>query len=209
MDERAYLSAAGRDALLWLYDPLTRLAGAKKIFRALIDDAAIQPGQTVLDVGCGTGTLAVLIKRLHPAVEVMGLDPDPKALARATTKAVRARVAVRFDRGFADALDYPDATFDRVFSTMMFHHIRRDDRPRVLAEIRRVLKPGGSLEFMDIAGTGGHGLLARWLHGRPAVRVPGDDRMLRQLNEAGLADARKVREQGTVFGPIAFYRARA
>jgi ubiquinone/menaquinone biosynthesis C-methylase UbiE len=189
MTERAYLSAAGRDAFLWLYDPLTWLLGVQKIFGALIEQAALEPGQAVLDVGCGTGTLAVKIKRLHPTVDMIGLDPDPKALARAAAKAGRAGVTVRFDRGFADELSYGDGTFDRVFSSMMLHHVRRDDKPKVLAEIRRVLKPGGSLEFLDIA-------------------PDGEDLMLRRLEDAGFADIRKVGERKLVFGRVAFHQAR-
>jgi ubiquinone/menaquinone biosynthesis C-methylase UbiE len=189
MNDRAYLPAAGRDAFLWLYDPLTRLLGAHKVYRSLIDQAALGPGQRVLDVGCGTGTVAVMMKRLHPAVEVTGLDPDPKALARAGKKAKKAGVAVRFDRGFAEALEYADASFDRVLSSMMFHHVRRDDKPKVLSEIRRVLKPGGSLELLDIA-------------------PDGEDRMLRRLEEAGFADIRRVGERKLLFGLVAFHHAR-
>jgi len=207
MAERAYLPAAGRDAFLPFYDPLTRLLGGEKILRSLLDQAALQPNHVVLDIGCGTGTLAVLIERLHPTVVVTGLDPDPKALARAAAKAVKARVAVRFDRGFADALPYADATFDRVFSSMMFHHIPRNDRTNVLTEIRRVLKPGGSLEFLDIdmAGTGQRSFLARLLHG-PAP-PPGEDRLLHRMHEAAFTDARKVRDLKTMIGGLAFYQA--
>lgn len=208
MPERAYVPAAGRDAFLPLYDPLTRLLGGRTIMRSLLDQAALQPSHVVLDVGCGTGTLAVLVKRLHPTIDVTALDPDPKALARAAAKASKARVAVRFDRGFADAMPYGDATFDRAFSSMMFHHIPRNDRTRALTEIRRVLKPGGSLEFLDIdmAGTGRRSFLARVLHG-PAP-PPGEDRLLRRMHEAGLTDARKVRDLGTIIGALAFYQAR-
>ncbi len=186
--ERAFLSAAGHDALLWLYDPLTRLLGADKIFRSFIEQAELQSDHTVLDIGCGTGTLAVLLKRLHPTIEVTGLDPDPRALARAAKKAERAGLAVRFDRGFADELPYGDATFDRVFSSMMFHHVPRSDKAKVLAEIRRVLQPGGRLEFLDIAREG-------------------EDRMLGRLHEAGFEDTRKVGERKLVFGRIAFHQA--
>ena len=207
MSERTYVPAAGRDAFLRFYDPLTRLFGGRKIALALLEQASLQPHFKVLDVGCGTGTVVVLIKQQHPGIELIGLDPDPKALAIAAAKAARAGVTIRFDRGFADLLPYEDASFDRVFSSLMLHHVRGDDRPKVLAEIRRVLKPGGSLEFVDIAG-GGHGFLVRLLHGRPAVPPPGEDRMLRRLREAGFADPRKIADRNTGFGPIAFYQAR-
>jgi len=84
---RTYLPAAGHDWFLPLYDPLVKLIGGEAAGKALLDQAALRPGHRVLDVGCGTGTLATQIKRLYPDVEVVGLDPDPKALARATRKA--------------------------------------------------------------------------------------------------------------------------
>src|SRR5215216_5176906 len=121
--ERTYLPAAGRDVFLPLYDPFTKLVGFDGIRRALLQQAALRPDFRVLDVGCGTGTLAVLIKRLNPSIDVVALDPDPKALVRGRRKAERAGVSVRFDRGFSDALGYPDAGFDRVFSSMMIHHL--------------------------------------------------------------------------------------
>ena len=86
---RTYLPAAGHDWSLPLYDPIVKLLGGDASRRALLYQAALRPGQRVLDVGCGTGTLATLVKRLHPDVEVVGLDPDPKALARARRKAAR------------------------------------------------------------------------------------------------------------------------
>jgi ubiquinone/menaquinone biosynthesis C-methylase UbiE len=78
--ERAFLPAAGHDFLLPIYDPFTKLFGFDQARRVLLDQAALQPSHRVLDVGCGTGTLAVLIKRLYPSIDVVGLDPDPKAL---------------------------------------------------------------------------------------------------------------------------------
>ncbi len=84
---RTYLPAAGHDWSLPLYDPIVKLLGGDAARKALLEQAALRPGQRVLDVGCGTGTLATLIKQLYPDVEVVGLDPDPKALARARRKA--------------------------------------------------------------------------------------------------------------------------
>ena len=203
--ERTYLPAAGHRFFLPLYDPITRLLGGRRMFGALIAQAALEPRQAVLDIGCGTGTLAILIKEAHPDVAVFGLDPDPPALARARRKADRAGVSVRFDRGFAEALEYADRTFDRVFSSMMFHHLHRDERSSVLAEVRRVLKPGGRLEFLDLAG-GTHTFLAQMLHGRQ-VNASAEDRLLKRMREAGLIDARRVATRSTILGAIAYYQA--
>src|SRR5215213_10988919 len=80
---KPYVPAMGHDRLLPLYDPLQRLLGMGSLHRQLVDQARIQPEQRVLEIGCGTGNLVILIKRLHPRAEVVGIDPDPKALARA------------------------------------------------------------------------------------------------------------------------------
>ena len=92
--------------LLPLYDPLTRLLRLDRARRDLLVQANLQPRHRVLDIGCGTGSLAVLIKQLHPDVEVVGLDPDEKALARARRKARRAGVTIQFDLAFSDDLAY-------------------------------------------------------------------------------------------------------
>jgi ubiquinone/menaquinone biosynthesis C-methylase UbiE len=209
--ERPFLPAAGHDWFLPLYDPLTRLLGVGTAHRALLDQAALEPHHRVLDVGCGTGSLAVLIKQRHPTVSVIGLDPDPKALARAGRKARRAGLAIRFDQGFADALAYPDGSFDRVFSSMMFHHLADGDREKMLREVRRVLKPGGRLEFLDFAGpaSSGHGPLGRLVHSHHRLKDNADSRILELLTRGGFWNLRKVREQRAAFGRLTFFQAAA
>jgi ubiquinone/menaquinone biosynthesis C-methylase UbiE len=198
--ERRYLPAASLDVLLPVYDPIMRLLRFQRALAPLVAQAGLQPEHHVLDIGCGTGTLAVMIRRAHPTVGVTGVDPDPRALARAARKAERSGVAIRFDRGFADALVYPDGTFDRVFSSMMFHHVPSKEKPGVLAEARRVLKPGGRLELLDFAG-GTHSLHAR-LH-------PGsfDERLIGLMRASGFAEARRLGTQRTIVGAIAYYQA--
>lgn len=208
---QGFTPAAGHDAFLPFYDPMMKLLGFGRLHRALLAQAELRPEHRVLDVGCGTGTLALTVKRRHPAVDVAGLDPDPNALARARRKAERAGLQVRFDQGSADSLPYPDASFDRVFSSMMFHHLKRDQKEAMLREVRRVLAPGGRLEFLDFSHPGGsvHGFLARLVHSHAELRDNVDERIVDRMIAAGLVDARRVREQGTLFGRVAFFQASA
>jgi ubiquinone/menaquinone biosynthesis C-methylase UbiE len=207
--DRHYLPAAGRDAFLPLYDPFTKLFGVDGLRRALLEQAALQPAYRVLDVGCGTGTLAILIKQEHPTVTVIGIDPDRKALVRAERKAQRAEVSVHFERGFADALPYPDATFDRVFSSLMFHHLGRNEKEQSLREIRRVLRPGGRLEFLDLASPNSHahGFLSHLIHSHQQMKDNVDERIVQLMQTAGFTGATKIRERSVIFGTVAFFQA--
>lgn len=204
-----YLPAFGHDRLLPLYDPLVRLLGADRARERLIEQAALQPGHRVLDIGCGTGTLAVQIKRAAPRVEVVGIDPDPRALDRSRRKAERAQVHVRFDESFADALPYADASFDRIFSSYMFHHLPQEAKLTALREARRVLRSGGSLHLLDFAGpdSGARGPLARLLHGNRQLRDNRADKVLAWLTQAGFAKVQRSGEGKLLVGRILYYRA--
>ena len=208
---RTYLPAAGHDWFLPLYDPFVKLVGGDRVRRALLEQAGVRAGQRVLDVGCGTGSLAVLIKRLHPDVDVVGLDPDPKALARARRKAEREAVSIRLDRGFSNELPYSAASFDLVFSSLMFHHLSAEEKGPTLREIRRVLRPGGFLHLLDFGGRepGAHGLLARLLHSHARLADNTDDGIRTLMKEAGLANAQKVGQQSMLFARLVHYRASA
>jgi len=206
---RTYLPAAGHDWLLPFYDPVVKLLGGEAARKVLLEQAALRPGHRVLEVGCGTGTLSTLIKRLHPDVEVVGLDPDPKALARARRKAARAVVAIQFDKGFGDALPYPEASFDRVFSSFVFHHLPADVKGEALREARRVLKPGGELHMLDFEGPedGAHGFLTRLFHANNRLKDNSERRLLDLVQQAGFVDARKTGRRRLLFGSVAYYRA--
>jgi ubiquinone/menaquinone biosynthesis C-methylase UbiE len=207
---RTYLPAAGRDWRLPLYDPFVKLLGGDAARGVLLDEAALRPGQRVLDVGCGTGTLATLIKQLHPEVEVVGLDPDPKALARARRKAERTAVSVQFDQGFGDELPYAGASFDRVFSSFMFHHLPAEEKGTTLREARRVLKTYGEFHMMDFEGPHGvHGLLARLLHAKKTLADNAEDRVLSLMREAGFSQPKKLGRRNMLLGGVAYYRAPA
>lgn len=148
----------GKHILLPLYDVVHHVFGVRRIHQEMITLAGLRDGHRVLDVGCGTGNLLRSTGQRHPNVGLVGLDPDPKALARAGRKARRAGLAVQLDRGFAQELPYPDASFDRVFSSLMLHHLDSASKDALLAQVRRVLRPDGLLVLADaIADEHGHG----------------------------------------------------
>jgi ubiquinone/menaquinone biosynthesis C-methylase UbiE len=145
-----YVPALAFDRLTPLFDPVVRVTTREQTFkRRLLDQAAIAPGERVLDLGCGTGTLALMAKRRQPDAELVGLDGDPTILARARSKAGDAEIDVHFDQGLADDLPYPDGSFDKVLSTLLFHHLTRTAKENAAREAARVLRPGGELHVVD------------------------------------------------------------
>jgi len=140
--------AAQYDVVVWLYT-----LGRERRFREkLIGLARLRPGDVVLDVGCGTGTLAIAAKRhVGPSGLVHGIDASEEMIDRAKRKAGKARVDVALRNAVVEALPYPDAQFDVVMSTLMLHHLPRKARQECAREIRRVLKPGGRLLAVDFA----------------------------------------------------------
>ena len=207
---RTYLPAAGHDWLLPLYDPFVKLLGGERARELLLEQAAVRAGHRVLDIGCGTGSFAVRLKQAEPGAVVVGIDPDPKALARARRKAARAGLAVQLDQAFADALPYPEASFDRVFSSFMFHHLSAAEKEAALRAVRRVLAPGGSFHMLDFGGPEhGHGFLSHFSHSRKQLEDNAEEHVLELLRGAGLADAKIVGDRRTWFGRVTYYSAAA
>lgn len=169
--------AAGFNAFIGIYDLVCELVGLGRGFkRWLIDAAGIAPGQRILDVGCGTGTLAILAATRCPPCEVHAVDPDPKALAIAHRKAVAAQARIEWLEGRAEALPFVDAHFHRIFSSLAFHHIPRTVRPAAYAELARVMHTDGVLVFADFDPSRRP---FRWI-------MPADARPVQQyLSEAG------------------------
>jgi ubiquinone/menaquinone biosynthesis C-methylase UbiE len=152
----------------------------------------------------------MLLKREYPSVQVVGLDPDPKALRRAKNKLRRAGVSAQLDQGFADQLSYKDDSFDRVFSSFMFHHLEEHDREKMLSEVLRVLKPEGSFHLLDFAADhASHGPLDHLIHAHARLKDNTQERMLQLMISAGFRNAEKVKEGKMLLGLLrtAYYRA--
>lgn len=207
---RSFIPAAGWDFALPLYDPMARITGADGLRLELIERAALRAGQRVLDVGCGTGSLVIAAKRAHADIECVGLDPDPRALELARRKAARARVDVRFEQGYGDALPYADASFAHVFSSLMLHHLDAAAQHELLVEVRRVLQPGGTLHLMDFAQ--GRLGIHRWFRGmhhheqQPHFETLEEQRA--QLQRAGFTQVHVGQAKRLLLSPIAIFDAR-
>lgn len=207
--ERPYLPAMGLHWLLPLYDPFSRVIGAGRVHNQLLDRADLQPGQQIVEIGCGTGNLLLALARRRFDVQMTGIDPDPAALRRARRKADRAKLQIRFDRAYAGELPFADTSVDRILSAFMLHHLDEEERGRATAEIRRVLRPGGQLHVVDIAGgSSDHGISGHAARHNPSLAGNLVDRTLTALRHAGLTDVAENGRGSFRFGEYVFYRAR-
>jgi len=208
-----YIPALGYNFLTALYDPLVALTTRERTFKQrLIGQADIRAGHAILDVGCGTGTLAVWLKQVCPLAIVTGLDGDDTVLERARRKAARAGLDIQFDCGLSYALPYPECTFDRVMSSLFFHHLTHDAKKRTFAEIYRVLKRGGELHVADW-GRPSNPLMRtlsytiQVLDSLATTRDNIAGRLPQMLSDCGFAHVCERGVLATIFGTLSFYSA--
>jgi len=128
---------------------LTTVGHAPRLRKLTVDNALINPGDSVLDVGCGTGEVTLLAKTRAKDGKVYGIDPAPEMIDVARKKAARKKLDVDFRVGVIESLPFPDSSLDVVTSSLMMHHLPEDLKVRGLAETYRVLKPGGRLLIAD------------------------------------------------------------
>lgn len=209
----AYVRALRFDPLTTIYDPLMRWCLRERTFKTrLIEQAGFQAGQRVLDVGCGTGTLDLWILQCHPGVAIVGLDGDAHILRLAREKAARAGLTVTWRQGFSYQLPFPDASFDRVVSSLVFHHLTLADKVRTLAEIWRVLTPGGQLHFADW-GQPRNGLMqlaflsVRMLDGFAPTAANAHGQLPHLLRQAGFGEVSVRVSFTTLLGTLSLFSA--
>ncbi|WP_448436462.1 class I SAM-dependent methyltransferase [Mycolicibacterium setense] len=146
-----YLPAAGHDAFLPGYDLLTRVLGMNPAYRELVAQAGLSGGQRIVEIGCGTGNLTIRAKKACPGADIVGTDPDPRALQRAQRKA-KGMNGISFTRAYAQELPFDDGGFDLALSSMMLHHLDEATKTAAARELFRVLRPGGRLHVVDVRG---------------------------------------------------------
>lgn len=209
---RPYVPALGLHCLTPLYNVVQRAAvRQKRVRRSLIDLARIEPGHRVLDVGCGTATLAIMIKQRHPEAHIVGVDVDEAVLHRARAAADAQHVEIEFIQCRADELPFEPASFDRAMSTLVFHHLRREEVRQTLGEMRRVLRPGGEAIVADFepAGSLAHRAMflpVRVLDGFAVTAAHARGGLTGLLRGGPFGEAGLVQRWMTAVGPIDAYR---
>lgn len=213
MGER-YIPALAYRWLTPLYDPLVQWTTRERAFKAaLLDQAKLQPGDRVLDLGCGTATLTIAAKQGSPASDIKGLDGDPQILQRVRAKAQTAGVDLRFEQAMSHQTPFREASFDIVLSSLFFHHLTRDAKLATLREVRRVLKPGGELHVADW-GKAANPLMralfciVQLLDGFETTADNVAGRLPEFMRQGGFEEVPETRRFPTPLGTISLYSAR-
>jgi ubiquinone/menaquinone biosynthesis C-methylase UbiE len=209
-----YRPALGHCSRLELYDPLIRVTVRERRFkRRLLAEAGLRPGFRVLDLGCGTGTLAVMAKHAEPAAAVFAIDGDPAAVDLARRKIVRENVDVQIQMALAQQLPYPDGSFDRVLSTLVLHHLSHDGKVAALREVARVLASSGEFHMADFGrpanwlARAGFGLVRKF-EGMENTEDNARGLLEKIMVDAGLTEVRETASFATIFGTLRLYAAR-
>ncbi len=205
-----YIPALSHATLTPLYDTVQRWLFRESVFKGRVaDQADVRDGMRVLDLGCGTATLTLRIKKQNPGAEVVGLDADEDALAIAKAKASRAGLQIAFDRAMAWSMPYPDGSFDRVVSSLMFHHLARENKLKAMREVLRVLRPAGVIVLADLGRPHNALMAAISLLSRRMEEAADNVKGLlpRMLLESGFADVEETTRLAMVYGTLSIYRA--
>lgn len=209
-----YVPALRHAWLTRYYDVVMAATTREKLFRTrLLDQAGLGSNDRVLDLACGTGTMATMIKSRYPGTSVAGLDGDPEILTMARGKARRAELEIEFSEGLSFNMPYSSDAFDVVFSSLFFHHLVTEGKERTLAEVARVLKPGGKFHVCDWGAPSNvllkmMFLLVRVLDGFEVTQVNVEGRLPDLISGAGFEEVLLHESVSTVWGTLDFISAR-
>jgi ubiquinone/menaquinone biosynthesis C-methylase UbiE len=212
-DNSKYVPALGYRWLTPYYDAVVGATTRERTFKeALIRQADVQPNHRVLDVACGTGTLSVWIKKGCPQSEVFGIDGDSDILSFAVKKASRAGVSVEFDKAMSFDIPFPDAHFDRVVSSLFFHHLNWQDKNRTAREMYRLLRPGAQLHIADWGKAANVAMrtlfwTVQLLDGYKNTQDNVSGKLVEVFESAGYAEVEQRQTFSTMFGTMALYSA--
>lgn len=215
IEQAQYVPALGRAELTGLYDVVVSLVTRERRWRAaLLDALDPRDGETIVDIGCGTGSQAVAVKRARPGARVIGLDPDPAVLAIARAKAQRACVRVEWVQGLGDQAHtlLGDGVADAVISSLVLHQCDEPVKGAILQAMGRLARPGARVLIADYGRQRG---LMRLLF-RTVQAVDGFDRtefnaigaLPGLMRSSGLTAVTELDRIATLTGSISLYATR-
>ncbi len=212
-EKENFIPALSYDWLTPFYDTVVGLTTRENKFkRALVEQARIKANHRVLDLACGTATLTILLKQNQPQAEIVGIDGDPKILGLAKEKAGRKGFEIQFDEGLSFDLPYQNESFDRVVSSLFFHHLTRENKLKTLGEIKRVLKPRGEFHIADW-GIPANSLMRfgsyfiQLLDGFETTADNFDGFVPKLLADAGFGTVEETNYYNSLFGTIRLHKA--
>lgn len=213
MQDRGFTPALGRPGFTGAYDGAIRLLTRERRWRgALLRQVAPRAGETILDVGCGTGTLAIMLKRTAPGAHVIGLDPDPDVLGIAAEKAAKAGVSIEWRQGFARDAAAWSGGLDKTVSSLVFHQVPLAAKQEGVAAMFDAVRPGGEVHIADYARQRGlmralFRLTVQSLDGVRDTQPNADGALEAILAERAASPISPTRVVNTVTGAISLFRA--
>lgn len=192
-----------------LFDPIMRATVHDVTLKQhLVKEAPIQKKSRVLDLGCGTGTLAILVKKAHPEAEVTGLDADERILDIARSKIAESGLIIKLDKGLASDLPYADESVDIVLSSLVFHHLNSENKILALKEAYRILRPNGQLLILDFGKPNNFLMRLITLIMRNLEETADNYKGLlpKMIRDAGFVQVEIAAQYSTVFGTICIYK---
>lgn len=213
MDKDRYVPALGVEWLTSLYDFLISVTLPEHRFkRDLIEHADLHPGYVVLDLGCGTATLSLMLEQTVPNARIFAMDGDMRILELARKKAAKRRSKILFQNAMSFRLPYFDNSFHRVLSSLVFHHLTTVNKVRTFNEIFRVLSAGGTLHIADWGKPQSKtmkaaSMIVQMFDGRKTTEDNIQGFLPRMLLNAGFEDVRESKHYSTIFGTLSLYSA--
>jgi ubiquinone/menaquinone biosynthesis C-methylase UbiE len=202
------------DALTRVYDRVVAFGMPEESFRGrLAAQVALQAGERLLDLGCGTGAMTLRFASATPGAEIVALDPDATAIGIAKRKAAAAGVQVEWHECLPWDAPFADASFDRIVSSLVFHHLRHADKRRALACALRWLRPRGELHIADWGRADSALMRAAFL---PVQLLDGFETtaenvaqgLVPALEKVGFEAIEETQRRCTALGTLSLYRAR-